>query len=333
MGADVGLDAPNPPDTNGGEGDLGGSHTGGIMDSRWSNFFDLSGGCSAGGVAASCSGVTSPDGYMEGQMRAFFGDRWYDLPGHDNEIERAEAAYVRGVYATFAAYNSAQTAKTKPKLKPPPKHKPRHLTPEEREAARKRRDREGKKGNNEDVGGGVAGGESTGRTRDACGDMADFAQGEANNALRENPNNPRAALRQFDRNFATLYAGRPATSLLAAGRQWLNRGAGATQNPFHLGETGFRQEFRDTGEHAAGEFVDQTHHFAFYLSMGINENGSGSLWAAQRAHRARDNQGDANLGRAGYEMGTGLRDDLGRLGNIGDMIRQTICDPNRNPAH
>src|SRR5260221_586452 len=65
MGADVGLEAPNPPDTNGGEGDIGANHIGGIMDSRWSNFFDLSGGCSAGGVAASCSGVVSPDGYME----------------------------------------------------------------------------------------------------------------------------------------------------------------------------------------------------------------------------------------------------------------------------
>jgi hypothetical protein len=163
--------------------------------------------------------------------------------------------------------------------------------------------------------------------------MADFAQTEADNAIFHNPNNPQAALSEFDTNFTKLYAGRAAKNLLNAGRQWINRGAGATQIRFHLGQTGFRQEFLDTGKHSAGELVDQTHHFAFYLSMGINENGSGALWAAQRMHRARDNQGDANLGKAGYEMGTGLRDNPNTLGNIGDMIRKTICDPNRNPAH
>ena len=184
-------------------------------------------------------------------------------------------------------------------------------------------------------GGGGGGSQQTGsqQTPDACGDMADFAQTEANKARFDNPNDPKAALRQFDRTFTTLYAGRPATSLISAGRQWINRGAGATQIRFHLGETGFRQEFLDTGQHAPGELVDQTHHFAFYLSMGVNENGSGALWSAQRAHRARDNQGDANLGRAGYEMGTGLRDNPGRLSDIGDMIRKAICNPDRKPAH
>jgi len=79
--------------------------------------------------------------------------------------------------------------------------------------------------------------------------------------------------------------------------------------------------------------VDQTHHLAFYVSMGINENGSGALWAAQRVHRIQDNDGDARLGKAGYEMGTALRDDPSKLGDIGAMIRNAICDPNRSPAH
>lgn len=103
MGADVGLEAPNPPDTGGGEGDIGANHFGGITDSRWSNFFDLSACCTVAGVAASCGSVT-PNGYMEAQTRAFFGDRWYDLPGNNNEIERAEAAYARGVFITITAY-------------------------------------------------------------------------------------------------------------------------------------------------------------------------------------------------------------------------------------
>jgi len=162
--------------------------------------------------------------------------------------------------------------------------------------------------------------------------MADNAQNIANDELFNN-SDPQAALKAFDSRFTTAYAGRAATSAIAAGRQFLNRGAGATINRYYLGETGFRPDFRDSGSHAAGEFVDQTHHLAFYLSMGVNENGSGALWGAQRFHRARDNQGDANLGKAVYEMGTGLRDDPGKLRDIGGMIRNTICDSNRNPAH
>jgi hypothetical protein len=32
-------------------------------------------------------------------------------------------------------------------------------------------------------------------------------------------------------------------------------------------------------------------------------------------------------------MGTTLRDNPGKLSDIGQMIRNTICDPNRTPAH
>lgn len=117
LGADVGLEAPNPPDTNGGEGEIGSNHIGGILDARWSNFFDLSGGCTARGVAASCSSV-SPDGYMEAQVQAFFGDRWYDLVGNDNESERQEALYAKWVSKVFADYWAAQAEKKKPKAKP-----------------------------------------------------------------------------------------------------------------------------------------------------------------------------------------------------------------------
>src|SRR5438045_1208391 len=85
------------------------------MDARWSNFFDLSGGCSKEGVLASCGSITN-EGYMEAQTRAFFGDKWYDLPGNDDERERAEAAYVSRVQQAFADYRAAQKAKQKPKL-------------------------------------------------------------------------------------------------------------------------------------------------------------------------------------------------------------------------
>ncbi len=170
-------------------------------------------------------------------------------------------------------------------------------------------------------------------TPDACGDMANIAQEQANKAIRDNPGNPKAALSAFDRNFTTLYAGRPATSLFAAGRQWINHGAGWTIPEVNRGETGFRAEFRDSDPPPPGEVVDQTHHFAFYLSMGVNENGSGALWSAAQAHRVRDNRGDNNLGKLGYDMGYGLRKDPSTLKNIGNTIRNGVCDPGRNPAH
>ena len=178
LGANIGLFAPPTPDTGGGEGDIGGSHFGGIMDARWSNFFDQASGCTKEGVAASCSGSMAQTN-MDAEMRAFFGDSWYDLPGNDNEIERAEAAYARGVYATFAAYNSAHQKKQKPKLKPGKK-----LTPKQRKKKEEQRKRDlAKIGNNEDTpqntkldpqsGGGVAGTAANAKTPfekklDAC---------------------------------------------------------------------------------------------------------------------------------------------------------------------
>ena len=155
----------------------------------------------------------------------------------------------------------------------------------------------------------------------ACSHMADIAKQIAD--LESEAKNPLVA---FDKTFTTHFAGRPASSLFNAGRQWLNRGAGIRAERWEQGETGFRPEFRDTGTHGPGEFVDQTHHFAFYLSMGINENGSGALWAAQRAHRARDNQGDANLGRAAYDMGRMLKRDPSLLRVIDQIIIVSICE-------
>jgi hypothetical protein len=52
LGASVPLEYTPPPAVQN-EGDVGGQ-TGGIFSSRWANFFDVSSGCSAQGVAASC---------------------------------------------------------------------------------------------------------------------------------------------------------------------------------------------------------------------------------------------------------------------------------------
>src|SRR5437588_1145990 len=54
LGADISLTAPTPPDTGGGDGDIGTSHFGGLMDARWSDFFNISSGCTIDGMASSC---------------------------------------------------------------------------------------------------------------------------------------------------------------------------------------------------------------------------------------------------------------------------------------
>jgi len=93
LGADISLDAPPDPPPSEGEGDIGAGHIGGIMDARWSDFFNTSSGCSAAGVAASCSGSMAQTN-MDAEMRAFFGYRWYDLPGNANEREQGEERYT-----------------------------------------------------------------------------------------------------------------------------------------------------------------------------------------------------------------------------------------------
>ncbi|MGH9966431.1 MAG: hypothetical protein ACREBG_01160, partial [Pyrinomonadaceae bacterium] len=145
LGADIGVTAPQPPDTGGGEGDIGGNHFGGIMDARWANLFDVSAGCSANGVAASCSGHMLQNNF-DSEMRSFFGSGWYDLPGNNNEMARAEQEYSRMVQKAFS---SNPPSKKKPKLKKRTKP-PKKMTPKQRQEAEERRRQDAKKGNSED---------------------------------------------------------------------------------------------------------------------------------------------------------------------------------------
>jgi len=92
LGANIPLDAPPSPPPAESEGDIGAGHIAGIMDSRWSDFFNQSSGCSVPGVAASCSGSMAVTN-MDAEMRAFFGYHWYDLPGNGNEIAQEEERY------------------------------------------------------------------------------------------------------------------------------------------------------------------------------------------------------------------------------------------------
>jgi len=54
LGADVAVTAPADPPPTEGEGDIGAGHFAGILDARWSDMFNLDGGCMIDGVASSC---------------------------------------------------------------------------------------------------------------------------------------------------------------------------------------------------------------------------------------------------------------------------------------
>jgi YD repeat-containing protein len=163
-----------------------------------------------------------------------------------------------------------------------------------------------------------------------CHIMADVAQNEANDALMQNPNDARAALAQFDKTFSTLYVGGPFTSSYQAYR-WRG-GDGRTINPNYpfTGGDGFRNEYKDSGHDPnpliAGPKADQTHHFAAYLSLGVN----GVAYATIYGEIREDNQGDLNLSRAAFHMGFNLHNSPSSLRNIGLYIRRSICD---GPGH
>lgn len=56
LGADLALQYTPPPENPESDGDIGAGHFGGIMDARWSDFFNLSSGCTINGTsAATCS--------------------------------------------------------------------------------------------------------------------------------------------------------------------------------------------------------------------------------------------------------------------------------------
>ena len=96
LGADVPLAAPNNSPPSEGEGDLNFGRFAALMDSRWSDFSNLSAGCSLAWMSASCSGSMGQTN-LEAEMRAAFGFQQYDLPGNANEMARGEARY-RSIY-------------------------------------------------------------------------------------------------------------------------------------------------------------------------------------------------------------------------------------------
>jgi hypothetical protein len=146
----------------------------------------------------------------------------------------------------------------------------------------------------------------------------------------------------FDEAFSKLYVGRTVTNAVgglsigtaSAVRSLIGRDVlpYRTIDRYYTGQTGFAPEFQEK----TNNFNDQTHHFATYLTIGIHSLSGGPLWLEQRFHRLRDNQADADLGKAGYNLGQMMVYDdkhgWNVIKNIGVWIREFICDDRQRPT-
>jgi RHS repeat-associated protein len=153
---------------------------------------------------------------------------------------------------------------------------------------------------------------------DVCSPMADLAQKLANEALDQTPGSASSeALEKFDKAFSQQYLGNDGigTSLYSAWK--FSRAPYRPKVPHSMrGEGGFHPRLQDgTGE--------QTHHFAAFLSAGINQQDIVAVLHREIADY--DNIPDKLLSRAAYQIGEDLRKDPVKLNLIGDMIRKRIC--------
>jgi RHS repeat-associated protein len=151
---------------------------------------------------------------------------------------------------------------------------------------------------------------------DVCAIMANTAQILADTALNF-WGNAKDALGQFDISFSQKYLGNN-----GIGKTFASASAffSAIVQPKTdaVGEGGFRPEFKE-GDPISG---DQTHHFAAFLTAGIN-----GQYSAASLHQITDlfNQADIRLGDAAYKIGDDLRNDPKGLFTIGERILKDIC--------
>jgi hypothetical protein len=165
-----------------------------------------------------------------------------------------------------------------------------------------------------------------------CMQLARDAQTQAFKALRANPNDINKALDQFDTNFTSMYLAHPIKTKSQAYDMYSRHGNvfGTSHN---RGSTGFREEFLDSenGHVSRGNDVDQTHHFAAYMSSGINGQYVTSALHDRQDKWWHNNEGDYNLGVAAYDLGSQLADNPYNLFAIGVNIQVNICDPTAQP--
>jgi hypothetical protein len=153
---------------------------------------------------------------------------------------------------------------------------------------------------------------------DHCATMAGLAQTLANTALNFWRGDASAALIAFDMSFSQKYLGNDGIgNSYESARKFAQAPIGPTVPIWFLGEKGFRPQFQD------GE-GDQTHHFAAFLTAGIN-----GQWAAATLHQFSGdilvNRPDIRLGDAAYAIGRALKKGGQSLHSVGQRILKDIC--------
>ena len=161
----------------------------------------------------------------------------------------------------------------------------------------------------------------------ACLVMADIAEQEANTALYRG-SDAAAVLEIFDGEFSRLYHGGPIHGYNDAERWRHGQGRPKSMEYYASNGSGFKPQFRDTGNEGfpiGGYGAEQTHHFSFYLSLGINTRITNTNAAIYAYGYSRDNTGDQRLSASAYNYGLQLRNRPEELRKIGDWIRRNIC--------
>jgi hypothetical protein len=165
--------------------------------------------------------------------------------------------------------------------------------------------------------------------------MADAAQRLANEARTQYPRATNSfVLQQFNKTFGRFtygtYVSEGVLGFIDSPQSGSSGPPGRSMNRGALvGTSGFSGQFLDS----LNGREDQVHHFGVYFSGGIAGG-----WGNSRAldyHRRGDvrdqNWGDVNLGDRARDLGTYLRNNPGQLNQVGQLIRNSICNGNPVP--
>jgi len=159
----------------------------------------------------------------------------------------------------------------------------------------------------------------TGPVKYPCAAMADRGQRLANESIRKAGGANNYALALFDRAFSQAYLGNN-----GIGKGVLEAIVFSFKDirykvPFaDIGEDDFKPQFRE------GNKGDQTHHFAAFLSAGIN--GQNLIAGAHMWGTDFNNKPDRELGWKAYFFGEVLEEEPSFLKIVGQYIRKFICE-------
>lgn len=162
------------------------------------------------------------------------------------------------------------------------------------------------------------------RPTDICTAMAAIAGQLARAAIENNGGANAAAVKEFDHLFSQAYMsnnGIGSTLASAYTFSTLNPRPGLGYD--FWGQSGFKDEFKEADDSGQiSDNIDQTHHFAAYLSAGINGQG---LAAVLHSTTDLNNPPDLKLGAAAFEIGTNLGEHPEALAYVSFSVWSGIC--------